>query len=382
MKELEERYEIAVCIARKIAGTSTQEEEDKLGEWRSASEANAREYDVILQRLRTDLREKERPDVAGEWLRFESTICKHRKVYRWWYSAAAVIAGVGLVVGLLWMRPGAADNSQQAMGNVKSYKAVLILNNGKRIDLTENYKETITGISGTRIVLDGNCVCYDADSLVNQQGDEMNTVVVPRGGEYELLLADGTRVWLNSESQLTYPVRFTGDNREVAMKGEVCFDVARNEKQPFVVKTADVSVTVLGTLFNMEAYPEDHRTTATLVRGKIEVNSGEEKQVITPDRQAIVDANGRIQVKKVYGEDYVSWTNGVFHFTEASLDEIMTRLARWYDVECFFSHPALKDAHFTLDIQRYDHVSAILSKIEKTGRVRFRVNGKTVLVQE
>lgn len=382
MKELEERYEIAVWIARKLAGTSTYEEEEKLGVWRRASEENAGEYDDILQRLRTDLRKKETPDVAAEWQRFESTICKHRKVYRWWYSVAAVCAGIGLVVGLLRMHPGTVDNSQQAMDNVKSYKAVLILNNGKKIHLEENSRKTIPGESGTRIVLDGNCVCYDADSLWNQQGNEMNTVVVPRGGEYELLLADGTRVWLNSESQLTYPVRFTGDTREVAMKGEVCFDVARNEKQPFVVKTADVAVTVLGTLFNLEAYPEDHRTTATLVRGKIGVNSGVERQVITPDRQAIVDANGRIQVKKVYGEDFVSWTKGVFHFTEASLDEIMTRLARWYDVEFFFSHPALKDAHFTLDIQRYDQVSAILSKIEKTGRVRFRVNGKTVLIEE
>ena len=165
------------------------------------------------------------------------------------------------------------------------------------------------------------------------------------------------------------------------MEGEICFDVARKEEQPFVVRTADLAVKVLGTLFNMEAYPEASRVTTTLVRGKVEVAVGDKTQVLQPDQQLAVEA-GRFTLKQVVAEDYIGWTNGLFHFTEASLEEIMTKLARWSDVEFFFAKPDLKEAHFSLDIQRYENIATILSKLEKTGRVRFRVSGKTVVIEQ
>lgn len=382
MKELEMRYEIARWIARRFIGTLTREEQQQLEKWQNASEENAREYEEIRMRLGKDLRVEDKLDVAEEWYHLESKLPGRKRIHRLWYYTAAVCAGICLMFSIWMVRTESINALQQTMSNTKSFKAVLILDDGEKINLEESSEKMIAEITGTKITIDGHIVRYDTDSLSMEQSTGLNTVVVPRGGEYELLLADGTKVWLNSESQLTYPVQFTGNTREVMMKGEVCFDVAKNEKQPFIVKTADVEVTVLGTLFNMEAYPEDQRITTTLVRGKVEVNTGMKKQILIPDQQVVVEADGRIQMKKVNGEGYVSWTNGVFHFTEASLDEIMTRLARWYDVEFFFSSPALKNAHFTLDIQRYEHVSTILSKIEKTGRVRFKVNGKTVVIQE
>ncbi len=114
----------------------------------------------------------------------------------------------------------------------------------------------------------------------------------------------------------------------------------------------------------MEAYPEDSRVTTTLVRGKVEVAVGDKTQVLQPDQQLAVEA-GRFTLKQVVAEDYIGWTNGLFHFTEASLEEIMTKLARWYDVEFFFAKPDLKEAHFSLDIQRYENIATILSKLEK-----------------
>lgn len=164
------------------------------------------------------------------------------------------------------------------------------------------------------------------------------------------------------------------------MEGEVCFDVARKEEQPFVVKTAGLEVKVLGTLFNMEAYPEDLRVTTTLVRGKVEVTAGDNIRVLHPDQQLALEA-GRFTLKQVVAEDYIGWTSGLFHFTEASLEEIMTKLARWYDVEFFFARPNLREAHFSLDIRRYENIATILLKLEKTGRARFRVSGKTVVIE-
>jgi len=266
-------------------------------------------------------------------------------------------------------------------GGTKGFRATLILGNGEQVSIGDSSSQTIAVAGGTTIVTTGKMVKYDAGKEDREEKAEWNTIVVPRGGEYELVLADGTRVWLNSESRLTYPVRFTGELREVKMEGEICFDVARKEEQPFVVRTADLAVKVLGTLFNMEAYPEDSRVTTTLVRGKVEVAVGDKTQVLQPDQQLAVEA-GRFTLKQVVAEDYIGWTNGLFHFTEASLEEIMTKLARWYDVEFFFAKPDLKEAHFSLDIQRYENIATILSKLEKTGRARFRVSGKTVVIEQ
>ena len=210
---------------------------------------------------------------------------------------------------------------------------------------------------------------------------EYNTLVIPRGGEYELELADGTRVWLNSESKLIYPVRFSGDIREVQMEGEICFQVAKNEKQPFIVKTKDVAVKVLGTLFNMEAYSDTRGVVTTLVEGRINVSNGQGERVVEPGQQ-VVATGDELVVTEVDAEQFISWTRGICFFNEASLEEIMEKLGRWYDMEVFFVSPSLKEAHFSLEIKRYDNIADVLGKIEKTGRMKFKVNGRTVMVEE
>ena len=207
-------------------------------------------------------------------------------------------------------------------------------------------------------------------------------MAVPAGQRAQITLADGTKVWLNAESQLIYPVRFTGENREVIMKGEACFEVAKKEKQPFVVKVDEIEVLVTGTLFNVEAYPETKEVKMTLVEGRVEVKTEEHRQLLSPDEQALVDKQeGQIRVRKVVAEEYIGWTRGEFRFTRTRLEEVMTRLARWYDVEVFFAVPDLKNARFTLNLERYDNINKILSKIEKTGRVHFRIQGQCIIVE-
>ena len=249
-----------------------------------------------------------------------------------------------------------------------------------RVTLNDSTRQFITEKAGTRISTEGNTVRYEARE--ESETTEMHTLLIPRGGEFHMELADGTQVWLNSESKLTYPARFTGGTREVAMEGEVCFQVAKNEAQPFIVRTGGMAVTVLGTVFNVDAYPDNGRIATTLVEGKVEIQAGDEKQTLLPDQQAVLEKGKGIEVKKVYAEDYISWIGGVFHFTEASLEEIMQKLSRWYNFEFFFANADVKDAHFTLNIRRYENVSDILSKIEKTGRAHFNINRRTVVVSE
>ena len=382
MKELKKRYEIARWIFREIMGISTPGEQRQLEGWCRASKENMEEYTAIRQRLGKELREKAEVNIPAEWRKFKSQILRPRKIDHLWYYAAAVCVGIGLVIGILYLQKPATTVSVVALNDTKGYKAVLVLDDGKRISLEDTLRQTVAETMGTRILTEGNVLWYDTRTSQETKGIEKHRIIVPRGGEYKLILSDGTKVWLNSESELEYPVKFVGSAREVNMKGEVCFEVAQNVSRPFVVKAGETSVTVLGTLFNVEAYPENQHLTTTLVKGKVMIGTGKIQQILLPDEQAIVEKSGTISVRKVHAADYVSWTNGICHFTEASLEEIMVKLARWYNMEFFFADPSLKEAHFTLDIQRYDRVATILSKIEKTGRVQFKVTENTVIIQE
>lgn len=382
MKELKKRYEIARWIFREIMGISTPGEQRQLEGWCRASKENMEEYTAIRQRLGKELREKAEVNIPAEWRKFKSQILRPRKIDHLWYYAAAVCVGIGLVIGILYLQKPATTVSVVALNDTKGYKAVLVLDDGKRISLEDTLRQTVAETMGTRVLTEGNVLWYDTRTSQETKGIEKHRIIVPRGGEYKLILSDGTKVWLNSESELEYPVKFVGSAREVNMKGEVCFEVAQNVSRPFVVKAGETSVTVLGTLFNVEAYPENQHLTTTLVKGKVMIGTGKIQQILLPDEQAIVEKSGTISVRKVHATDYVSWTNGICHFTEASLEEIMVKLARWYNMEFFFADPSLKEAHFTLDIQRYDRVATILSKIEKTGRVQFKVTENTVIIQE
>lgn len=380
MDNLSKRYRIARLIVRQIIEGADAPMDKELEEWLAESEDNQREYEDIRRRLREDLRQKEESLAPAAWKKTECRLPKRRTLRRiaQWAAAACVAFAMG-TGAFLWMQ-AEEELPATVSTNTKSYQAVLILGDGERVTLNDSTRQFITEKAGTRISTEGNTVRYEAQE--ESETTEMHTLLIPRGGEFHMELADGTQVWLNSESKLTYPARFTGGTREVAMEGEVCFQVAKNEAQPFIVRTGGMAVTVLGTVFNIDAYPDNGRIATTLVEGKVEIQAGDEKQTLLPDQQAVLEKGKGIEVRKVYAEDYISWIGGVFHFTEASLEEIMQKLSRWYNFEFFFANADVKDAHFTLNIRRYENVSDILSKIEKTGRAHFNINGRTVVVSE
>ena len=380
MDNLSKRYRIARLIVRQIIEGADAPMDKELEEWLAESEDNQREYEDIRRRLREDLRQKEENLAPAAWKKTERRLPKRRTLRRiaQWAAAACVIFAMG-AGAFLWLQ-AEEEVPVTVSTNTKSYQAVLILGDGERVTLNDSTRQFITEKAGTRISTEGNTVRYEAQE--ESETTEMHTLLIPRGGEFHMELADGTQVWLNSESKLTYPARFTGGTREVAMEGEVCFQVAKNEAQPFIVRTGGIAVKVLGTVFNVDAYPDNGRIATTLVEGKVEIQAGDEKQTLLPDQQAVLEKGKGIEVKKVYAEDYISWIGGVFHFTEASLEEIMQKLSRWYNFEFFFANADVKDAHFTLNIRRYENVSDILSKIEKTGRAHFNINGRTVVVSE
>ena len=199
---------------------------------------------------------------------------------------------------------------------------------------------------------------------------------------------------LEEDANLLGEVVIKGTRQHFKMEnGGIAMDVANSplknvgtandvlEKQPFIVKTKGVSVEVLGTFFNVEAYPEDQAITTTLVEGRVNVSDGQSHYIMSPNEQ-VVAGGGEFVVRNVDATEVVCWIEGVCYFSEASLENIMDKLARWYDVEVFFASKSAKDAHFSLEIERYDNIATVLSKIEKTGRVKFKINGRIITVEE
>ncbi|MDR1274572.1 MAG: DUF4974 domain-containing protein [Odoribacteraceae bacterium] len=379
---IEERYEIARLIAKEVTGTLDEEERRRLEGWIAARAGNREEHGEILRRLEREVDEQGSVDVAREWDRFKHRVAARRPARAWRRVAAAVVAGVIATAGYVYLSPGdpVPAASLPATGIVKRHKATLVLADGERVMISDSSRGVIPAPGEVQIVARDNRLQYEERGASDNLPPAYHTVIVPHGGEYELLLSDGTRVWLNSGSRVTFPARFTGDTREVEMRGEVCFDVAGRPGQPFIVKAGEVSLRVLGTLFNVEAYPDEPVVT-TLVNGSLRLSAGTREQLLRPGQQVTV-VDGRVESREVDAAGSVEWINGVFNFTGTPLRTIMTRLARWYDVEVSYRDPPAGDARFTLEIKRYDNIASVLSKIEQTGRVRFSIEGNRVSVEE
>jgi len=275
-----------------------------------------------------------------------------------------------------------------------SNKAILTLANGKTIILTgaKNGQLAIQGNMAVTKKADGE-VAYskqsDPDSYRNenpirQKADEIeyNTMTTPRGGKYDLTLADGTKVWLDAASSITYPVAFTGHDRSVQITGQVYFEVTHNAAKPFSVSVNGETVEVLGTHFNINAYGDEPVMKTTLLEGSIKVSKNGKTALLKPGQQSIIQSNSNsITVRDVDTEEATAWKNGYFLFDNESLESVMRKVSRWYDVD--IQYPADQKVKETYggSITRYSNVSKVLDMLEITGHVKFEIEGKKIIVQ-
>ena len=379
--DLKERYRMAELIAGKIAGILSDEEMALLEKWRQVSSGHEKEYERIIQRLKTDLRDTHRLDRGREWELFENKLPRKRRILRAWYAVAAavLVAMVTIVVFRTEKVEPATPLVETVSKGMKERKAILILGNGERINISDSTLNVLVETGGTEVFASGDIIKYNRKDTMNLSTVEYNTLVIPRGGEYELELADGTRVWLNTESKLRYPVAFTGEERRVEMDGEVYFEVAKNREKPFVVTVNGVDIRVLGTSFNVSAYQEDVVT--TLVTGKVQLKKGDEQVVLLPNQQAIW-SDDKFKVKQVDARNYVLWKEGIFYFEDVDLETILDDMARWYNVTIFYVNPTLKKMKFSVEIKRYEDINEILRRIEQTKRVKFEIKDRTINVYE
>jgi ferric-dicitrate binding protein FerR (iron transport regulator) len=262
-------------------------------------------------------------------------------------------------------------------------QAVLILANGENVNLSNDSTIDVIEKDGTVIRKSNKELNYAEQVSKNPQKPLLNTLIVPKGGEYSLVLSDGTRVIVNSMTKLVYPVSFTGDKREITLEGEAYFEVFKDKSKPFIVNIKGLQVEVLGTSFNVKAYPDDKQSFTTLVEGKVKLNSVLQTsvvQILEPDQQAVFDpSTSAIFARKVDARQFIQWTTGKYTFTNQPLDEMMKTLARWYDFNYQFEEASLKNIRFEGGLNKYQSIDPILEIINKTGKVKVSVKGKEVL---
>jgi ferric-dicitrate binding protein FerR (iron transport regulator) len=234
---------------------------------------------------------------------------------------------------------------------------------------------------------DDGSIVYQSTPGVTEPVDAMlyNEIRTPRGGQYQVVLSDGTHVWLNAETTLRFPVSFKGRERKVDLSGEAYFEVAKDAGRPFRVMTTGSLVEVYGTHFNVNAYADEASVRTTLLEGSVAVGaavggSPGKVQMLSPGQQASVKVDGSVEVDdRADTEEAIAWKNGRFQFNSADIRSIMRQIARWYDAEVVFEgHPEL---HFTGQITRRDEVSRVLQMMEMTGEVRFRIEGRRIYVK-
>ena len=385
-EKLKTRLDIARLFAKKLADGLDEEETQRLEQWLAESPRHAAEWERLRQEVApggrsVELQREGARLVERRWREFRQRVMGGRQ--RLWVRAMryAAIVLVPLAAAYLWTMFHPAEPAMEAETPIVpgTFRAQLTLDDGRTVALDSAAFRSIGQLPEATVEVADRVLTYTRSDHAAPAEVKYNTLEIPRGGEYALQLADGSRVWLNAETRLRYPVAFAGTVRRVELTGEAYFEVSKDATRPFIVRANGVDVRVLGTSFNVAAYGAEVVT--TLVEGRVAVEAGSERVTLEPDRQAVWDGE-RMEVRQVDASNYGLWRKGIFYFEDRRLEEILDALARWYGVEVFYVNPETKDMRFTVEIKRYENIDAILRRIAQTERVHFGVSGRTVTVQE
>ncbi|MBB4027716.1 MULTISPECIES: FecR family protein [Butyricimonas] len=385
-------FQLARIIAASLRGKANDEEQRTLREWLSVSTRNEKIYDGFKdgKRLEQKIVESRQINWEKDYQQFITKRQRTRKNRRMKtiirYAAILTLPIVAASIFLLQKNDRQAIVSISEVIKPGEHKAVLITGGGDRITLSDSTLSPIQEQNGMIVNVMNNKVFYTLpeDSLCTQESPIFNTLQIPRGGEYFLTLADGTEVWLNAETEIRYPVQFTGNKRVVYLDGEAYFTVAPDKKKPFTVVSTHASVSVLGTQFNFRAYPDEQDVQTTLVSGSVIMQSEKYKQQVklVPGEQGVLEKRSANLTKlEVNTYLYTAWKDGRFAFRDARLEDLFNILARWYDLSVFYQSPEAKDIRFTGDLNKTDDFKSILKIIEQNERVTFTVNQRTVFIQ-
>lgn len=375
-------------IAEYCAGTLSPDDADALREL-LAHNADARKLFREIrgtEKVLKSVRMQERIDSRKSWKSLSDALFPRPvKRYRlaWTIGIAAAVVVAFMLVLPYSRRPEAperfAGQTEILPGGVK---AILQDEDGNTINLTSSASSRIVTSTGEVLVNDSvGGLRYDRKSPVGRPM-KYHTLTVPVGGEYRFTLADGTQVWVNSASEVRFPDCFTGEKREIYTKGEVYLEVAHDASRPFVVHVGENEVRVLGTKFNLTAYPEEQKVVTTLVEGSVEFRNKEERLLLDPGEQSVLDcATSKLEKQKVDVSLYTSWVTGMFEYERMPLADITRQLSRWYDVQFVYETEEFRNHPFTGVVKRDQTLEEVLSIIGTTTNIKFEISDRTIIIK-
>ena len=402
MEKLDDTYQEASLFKKALVGEATEEELLVL-------EKHFSEHPE-LKKVYEELQDSEEIKHAFEQYREYSPDKAYRKFLRQveerqekadhgrirslrigWMAVAAVVV---LAVGISFYAVHEYQRTEQdtltaSQINPGITHAILTLADGKVIDVQD--KKIDLDLDGVELDYNEGLLAY-RPTVTTQHNEEVhnydstpaasNELVIPRGGENTVLLADGTTIHLNAGSRLIYPVRFQGKRRVVTLEGEGYFDVKKDKDHPFVVHTDFGDVTVLGTTFNINAYKNAEACYATLVSGNVNFNTtdGLKQVMLNPGEQAVISAKKEITKRLVDVEEYIGWTKGVYVFNNKSLGDIMNTLEKWYNVQVYYENSSLRNLTYTGNLERYESINTFLDALQSTGDLTYKISGRNIYI--
>ena len=384
---INQHFYIARLIARYLSDEIGEEEQAEQTRLRDESPENERLFQEICkeENIKQNMQKRQTFHAEDGWEGVQRKIQRHRfrhRILNICKYAAIFIFPVAIATVAIYK----SGNEPQPLSQVEEQivpggkKAVLILDNGEAIDLKSTSGVELKEKDGTVIQVDSTVLNYQQAPARTSEKLAYNKVNVPRGGEYQLMLSDGSKVQLNSMSSIRFPVQFAQDCRLVELEGEAYFEVSKTG-QPFIVQTKGMKIEVLGTTFNISAYANEEYQT-TLVSGSVKVQTENgSNRILKPSEQAcITPGSNQINVRNVDTAFYTSWIHGKINFKDQRLDDIMKTLARWYDMDVVYENEATKELRFGCYVNRYNEITPLVKLLEQTGRVTVTVEGKTIKI--
>lgn len=387
---LSKEEHIARLIFLHIQGMTDNAQEKELDEWRSVS---PRHEELFQRMLSSEHVEKsisrfvktEEEEERG-WRQLQQKARSGRSVRKIkWFPYAAAIVLILSVGGVFYFSGDKeqteilpiAENEVQVPGS----RAVLILPDGRKVDLENEVLRSDLAQSDSLLLVSARSLKYrDIDSP--DTTEIFHTLEIPRGGEYLLTLSDGTMIYLNSESTLSFPVKFQGKERKVYLTGEAYFKVAKNTEHPFVVTAGELEVLVTGTTFGVRAYKDEKDIQTTLESGQVTVRVEGKSVKLVPNKQVLFNKSTMgLEVRDVDVDLYLAWADGRLVYDNCPLEKILTDLGRWYNIDVFYSRDELRSYQFSLNMKKHEEFTQVLELIGKTGEVQFEIKDNTVIVK-
>ena len=387
---LSKEEHIARLIFLHIQGMTDNAQEKELNEWRSVS---PRHEELFQRMLSSEHVEKsisrfvktEEEEERG-WRQLQQKARSGRSVRKIkWFPYAAAIVLILSVGGVFYFSGDKeqteilpiAKNEVQVPGS----RAVLILPDGRKVDLENEVLRSDLAQSDSLLLVSARSLKYrDIDSP--DTTEIFHTLEIPRGGEYLLALSDGTMIYLNSESTLSFPVKFQGKERKVYLTGEAYFKVAKNTEHPFVVTAGELEVLVTGTTFGVRAYKDEKDIQTTLESGQVTVKVEGKSVKLVPNKQVLFNKSTMgLEVRDVDVDLYLAWADGRLVYDNCPLEKILTDLGRWYNIDVFYSRDELRSYQFSLNMKKHEEFTQVLELIGKTGEVQFEIKDNTVIVK-